>query len=496
MIKNFKSSNISLLFLVHGLKVMKKWCSLTILLKPVYRCRMKVLLLSPNIEFLPDPIFPLGLAYMAAALKNRGDGYQILDLCFEEDIKASISEQIKAYQPDLVGLSLRNLDNVSYPNYISYLPFYREVINTIRRNTKSRILVGGSAFSLMPREIFDYLEVDFGIVGEGESAIVKLLDDIERAEQLGKPLQRHIIRDCDVGVIQKLDEFPVPDRTGIDSAAYLKFGGMGNIQTKRGCPFNCIYCTYPIIEGRQVRLRSPKQICDEIESLMDMGIKHLFIVDNEFNYPVEHAQFVCHEIIRRRLKIKWSGYANPKFIQPKLVELMCESGCSGIEFGSDAANPFMLEKMGKAFTLEEMMRASEICHRFDLSFCHSLLLGGPGETMQTVKQTLDAIVAMSPTAVVCMVGIRVFPGTRLCEIAIKEGLLKPDADLLEPFFYLSPAIAHKIFPFVEQFSKEHPTWIFPGMAININRTLQKKIRRLGARGPLWEYMRRGKRFKR
>jgi radical SAM superfamily enzyme YgiQ (UPF0313 family) len=319
---------------------------------------------------------------------------------------------------------------------------------------------------------------------------------MERADLLGKPLQRCVLRDCDVGVIQKLDEFPAPDRSGIDSAAYLNLGGMGNIQTKRGCPFNCIYCTYPIIEGRQVRLRSPKHICDEIESLIEMGIKHLVMVDNEFNYPVEHAQFVCHEIIRRGLNIKWSGYANPKFIQPKLVELMRESGCTGIEFGSDAANPLMLQNMGKAFTLDEMVRASEICHQYDLSFCHSLLIGGPGETMQTVQQTLDAIVDMSPTAVVCMVGIRVFPGTRLFEIALKEGVLTPDDDLLEPFFYLSPAIADGILPLVEQFSKAHPTWIFPGMGINIDRALQKKIRRLGARGPLWEYMRMGKRFQR
>jgi len=473
---------------------MNRCCGLTIPFKPVYRCGMKVLLISPNIEYLPDPIFPLGLAYVAAALKDRGDDYQILDLCFADDVKAALAAHIKAYGPDLVGLSLRNLDNVSYPNYLSYLPFYREVVNTIRQHTDSRVLVGGSAFSLMPQEIFDYLDVDFGIVGEGEAALIKLLNDMERADQRGESLKRCIIRDCDVGVIQRLDEFPVPDRSQIDNAAYLKRGGMGNIQTKRGCPFNCIYCTYPIIEGRQVRLRSPKHICDEIESLMAMGIKHLFIVDNEFNYPVEHAQFVCHEIIRRGLKIKWSGYANPKFIQPKLVELMRDSGCTGIEFGSDAANPFMLNRMGKAFTLEEMIRASEICHQFDLSFCHSLLIGGPGESMQTVQQTLEAIVAMAPTAVVCMVGIRIFPGTRLYQIALEEGILRPDEDLLAPFFYLSPDIAPDILAFMQQFAKEHPTWIFPGLGINIDRDLQKKIRRLGARGPLWEYMRRGKRF--
>jgi radical SAM superfamily enzyme YgiQ (UPF0313 family) len=456
---------------------------------------MKLLLISPNIEFLPDPIFPLGLAYIAAVLKRQGIDHHILDLCFVTDVEAELSAEIAAYQPDLIGLSLRNLDNVSYPKYTSYLPFYRDVMGIIRRHTDSRIILGGSAFSLMPNDIFTYLDADYGIVGEGERAIIELIERIEAAHKQGKRLEKCIVRDQDVGIIQKLDEHPVPDRSRLDNAAYLEFGGMGNIQTKRGCPFNCIYCTYPIIEGRNVRLRSPKRICDEIESLVELGINNVFIVDNEFNFPVEHAQFVCHEIIRRKLKIKWSGYANPKFIQPRLVELMRDSGCSGIEFGSDAADPSMLKQMGKAFTLEEMHRASEICHGLELSFCHSLLIGGPGETMQTVQRTFDAILGMSPTAVVCMVGIRIFPGTRLFEIARKEGSIQKDQNLLEPSFYLSPAIKDTILPFVETFSKEHPTWIFPGMEININRTLQKKIRRLGAKGPLWEYMKMGQRFK-
>ena len=457
---------------------------------------MKLLLISPNVEFLPDPIFPLGLAYIAAALKRQGIDHRILDLCFVTDVEAELSAEIASYRPDLIGLSLRNLDNVSYPHYTSYLPFYREVMDIIRRHSDSRIVLGGSAFSLMPNEIFAYLDADFGIVGEGELAIIKLLEHIEAAQETGKRLEKCIMRDQDVGVIQKLDEHPAPDRSRLDNAAYLEFGGMGNLQTKRGCPFNCIYCTYPIIEGRNVRLRSPKRICDEIESLIELGINNVFIVDNEFNFPVEHAQFVCHEIIRRNLKIKWSGYANPKFIQPRLVELMRDSGCSGIEFGSDAADPFMLKQMGKAFTLEEMNRASKICHSSGLSFCHSLLIGGPGETVETVQRTFDAILAMSPTAVVCMVGIRIFPGTRLFEMAGKEGSIQAGQNLLEPCFYLSPAIKDTVLSFVETFAKENPTWIFPGMEININRTLQKKIRRLGARGPLWEYMKMGQRLKR
>jgi radical SAM superfamily enzyme YgiQ (UPF0313 family) len=229
--------------------------------------------------------------------------------------------------------------------------------------------------------------------------------------------------------------------------------------------------------------------------MLEYGINNLFFVDNTFNYPIDHAQAICQEIISRKLPVKWSCYANPRFVNPELIELMLASGCTGIEFGSDAANQTMLISLGKNFTVNDLRRASAICKKSGISFCHNLLLGGPGETMETVHQTLDAINKMSPTAVICMIGIRVFPNTRLSLIAMEEEMIGPEEDFLKPVFYLSPAIKNEILPFVEKFSKENPTWIFPGLNININVELQKKLRRFGIKGPLWEHMKVGERFR-
>jgi len=151
--------------------------------------------------------------------------------------------------------------------------------------------------------------------------------------------------------------------------------------------------------------------------------------------------------------------------------------------------------LGKNFTIDDVRKASAICRRSDISFCHNLLLGGPGETMDTVHQTLDAINDMSPTAVICMIGIRVFPKTRLSLIAMEEGMIGLKEDFLKRVFYLSPAIQDEILPFIEKFSKENPTWIFPGLNINITVELQKKLRRFGIKGPLWEHMKIGERFR-
>jgi len=455
---------------------------------------MKILLVSPNVESLPDPVFPLGLAYITASLKRNRIRYQVLDLGFVEDYEAAIDSAVTSFQPDIIGLSLRNLDNVSYPNYISYLPFYRQVVQILRRQSKGLIVVGGSGFSLMPEEVLGYLGADLGIAGEGEISLIKLINNLKSKKNVYDSIIPSIIGGPSE-LIENLDVLPIPDRSGFDNSAYLKWGGMGNIQTKRGCPFRCIYCTYPIIEGKRVRLRNPRLICDEIESMLEYGIDSLFFVDNIFNHPIDHAQAICQEIIRRNLPVKWSCYVNPGFITPKLIELMLSSGCTGLEFGSDAANKTMLVNLDKNFTVNDLSEVSAICKKSGLPFCHNLLLGGPGETMETVHQTLHAITNMSPTAVICMIGIRVFPKTRLSLIAMEEGMIGPEEDFLNPVFYLSPAIENEILPFIEGFSKENPTWIFPGLNINITVELQKKLRRFGIKGPLWEHMKIGERFR-
>jgi radical SAM superfamily enzyme YgiQ (UPF0313 family) len=449
--------------------------------------RLKVLLISPNVEFLPDPVFPIGLAYIAGALKENQIPFKILDLCFAEDFKEDITSAITLFEPTIIGLSIRNIDNVSYPAYTSYLAFYRQIIDTIRKQSNALIVLGGSGFTLLPDAVMADLQADIGIQGEGESAFIRLLQNLEKKDTAISGIYNPTPE-----IIQNIDDIPVPDRSGFNSQAYLKYGGMGNIQTKRGCPFKCIYCTYPIIEGKNMRLRDPEAVCDEIETLLSDGIDTIFFVDNEFNYPMDHALAISKEIIKRKINFGWGCYVNPAFVTPELIHAMRNAGCTGVEFGCDAASPKMLKNMGKNFTVDDIKKASDICKQADMPFCHSLLLGGPGETMDTVKETLDTILQTSPTAAICMIGIRVFPNTRLSKIAENEGMVSPDNNYLEPVFYLSSAIEDEIVPFLESFAKEHRTWIFPGLNINMNETMQKKLRKFGIKGPMWEYMKRAK----
>jgi len=144
--------------------------------------RLKVLLISPNVEFLPDPVFPIGLAYIAGALRENGIPFKVLDLCFAKDFEEAITSAISSLKPDLISLSIRNIDNVSYPAYTSYLPFYRQIIQTIRKQSDALIVLGGSGFTLLPDAVIDHLQADIGIQGEGESVLIRLIEDLEKKD--------------------------------------------------------------------------------------------------------------------------------------------------------------------------------------------------------------------------------------------------------------------------------------------------------------------------
>jgi radical SAM superfamily enzyme YgiQ (UPF0313 family) len=167
---------------------------------------------------------------------------------------------------------------------------------------------------------------------------------------------------------------------------------------------------------------------------------------------------------------------------------MKEAGCTGVEFGTDAGSDRLLRLLGKSFNTEEVRRASELCHKVGLSFCHSLVFGGPGESRETIRETLALMGEVSPTAVIAMVGIRLFPGTRLAEFASPEDLIITDETMLKPTFYLADSVRPFVLDLLHEHAEENKNWILPGSNVNINRRLQEKLRRFGLKGPLWEHM--------
>jgi len=455
---------------------------------------MKILLISVNRERMPFPVFPLGLAYIARGLKEEGHQIEVMDLCFSEEVSVDLNHTLGRFRPDLIGISLRNLDNLTYPTSISYLKEVEAVIGNCRRSNASQLVIGGSGYSLAPQELLQHLDVDFGIVGEGEEAFRHLLGCLGRGDPIS-PSPHLLMKEKSLpDLTEGAKVFPIqsPDRSLFETQRYLEEGGMGNIQTKRGCPFSCIYCTYPLLEGKRVRLREKEEVAEEICHLVEEGVDYIYFVDDIFNYPPSFAEDLCREMIRRKIDVKWSAFVNPGFLDETLLQRMREAGCVGVEFGTDSGSSQMLQNYKKSFTKEDIIHSSQLCSKFKVNQCHYLVFGGPGEDENTIEESFQLMDQLDPTAVIAMLGIRIYPGTEMERIARSHGVIDQDSNLIFPHFYISPTLGRRLENIVREKALERNKWIVPGLEINITQNLMEQIRKFRIRGPLWELVGRMK----
>jgi radical SAM superfamily enzyme YgiQ (UPF0313 family) len=444
---------------------------------------------------MPYPVFPLGLAYLVRVLKEEGYRIEVLDLCFSQDPSIELKETLQRFQPDLIGLSLRNLDNLTYPTSVSYLKEVEEVIQTCRQYCSAKLVIGGSGYSLAPQELMNYLDIDFGIVGEGEEVFLKFINSFEKGGSISPSPYLLVKEKPFLHQTGGAKVLPVksPDRSLFETRRYLEKGGMGNIQTKRGCPFSCIYCTYPLLEGKEVRLRKTEEVADELQKLTEEGVDYVYFVDDIFNYPPSYAEDLCQEMIRSKIKIKWSAFVNPGFLTKDLLKWMGDAGCVGIEFGTDSGSPRMLRNYGKSFGVEDIVESSRSCSALGINHCHYILFGGPGEDDETVEESFRLMDDLDPTAVIAMLGIRIYPGTGMERVALSQGVIRQDSSLIFPHFYVSPELKGRLEEIVREKALERKQWIVPGLEINISQNLMEGIRRFHIRGPLWELVGRMKR---
>ncbi len=457
---------------------------------------MRVLLISANTEQLPDPVFPIGAAYMAAVAEQHGHEVETLDLCFLGALEPTLSTQLAAFAPDVVGISLRNLDSSAYPQNTSYIDDYKALVDAVRARSDAPVILGGAGFTVMPGAIMDYLHADVGVVGEGELAFPWVLAQLAA----GHPLRSTDEYRCEavnggtcvtsVARIKQLDITGVPLRRSFDLQRYYERGGALNIQTKRGCIFECVFCSYPLIEGSKVRMRTATAVVDELQAARENdGVRHWFFVDNIFNQPMRHAKEICEEIAARQLDVEWSAYLNPKFVDAELCALMARAGCRAIEFGTDSGAPAMIAQLRKQFDVADLRRTSALCHAHGLRFCHSLIFGGPGETEQTVTETIALMDELKPTAVVALTGIRILPGTGMVDIALADGQIDADDNLLHPKFYISPGLEDHLIERIEAYARSHSNWIVPGLGIKTNVQVLQKLRQRKIKGQLWRLLR-------
>jgi radical SAM superfamily enzyme YgiQ (UPF0313 family) len=435
------------------------------------------------------------MSYIAASLQKSGCEVIMADCNYDFE---RIENIVIQHQPDCIGISIRNIDDVRIENNTFFVPELEQLVKRLKTVANVPFVIGGSAFSLFPERLLEITGIDYGITGEGELSFVQLVEylstnvnDISRIQVIpglvyrkGERIVHNPAQSIDPGKIIQ------PLRSPGMLEYYIKESSVVNIQTQRGCPYTCCYCTYPLIEGRAVRQRNPINVVDEIEQVIAAGADYLFFVDSVFNINNNHVASICEEILRRKITCQWSCFLRPKGLTSDLMKLMKQAGLSHIEFGSDSLCNSVLESYGKNITFDDIYESSEFAREHQVHYAHFLIAGGPGETESTLIEGFENSKRLKRTVFFPFAGMRIFPGTALFSKAIEDGFVKKQQDFLDPVFYLSPSLDQaRIRKLHEGFKAQMPNWVIDDVSPQM-KAVMDGLRRKGVRGPLWEFLAR------
>ncbi|MFO7652768.1 MAG: radical SAM protein [Candidatus Krumholzibacteriia bacterium] len=409
---------------------------------------MRVLLVSANTEKITMPTVPLGLGLVAEAVRRARHEVEFVDLMFEADPEATIRSRIAAFEPEAIGLSIRNIDDQSLREPQFLLAATRPVVAACREACAAPLILGGAGYSIFPDAALAYLGADLGVCGDGEAALPALLARLERGED---PFGLPGVHVAGRGAAARWR--PCPHLAGLGEPApetwqAARIGGPEvfiPIQTRRGCPNDCSYCSTASIQGRPIRTGPVRAVVDLVERLAVQGFRRFWFVDNSFNLPEAYALAMCHELTARRLDIAWRCILYPRGITSRLASALAEAGCREVSLGFESGDAGILRRLNKRFDPAEVRAAASLLAEHGVERHGFLLLGGPGETRDTVCRSLDFVASLHLEAMRITTGIRIYPGTALARYARQAGMIDADDDLLLPRFYLEPGLDPWIF---------------------------------------------------
>jgi len=426
---------------------------------------MRVLLIATNqadryMDRMTVRPLPVGLAYVAAHIDTARHSLQVLDLMFAEDAIQDTVTVVQHVQPDVIGLSLRNLDNQSYLHPVWHLPTVRDLIGHLRAVSTATIVCGGPAFSILPAACFDYLAPDLGLAGDAATSFGQLVECLA-AGGVYTDLPGLVYRDQGHTVVREelfTTQFQTPPRLDLlDLQRYDKAGfGIGVVN-------KLAQYYYATADGKgqsssaDWRMRPAAEVVEEVRRLRhDHGIQKVFFIDSGFNTPLHHAKALCQALIEADLGLRWNSYLRPGECDAELIELMQRSGCSlALLAGTEG---YSAEPSDLGMHLEQVGRLTTLCSQGGLPFTLAIGFGTPGETRTTVDQKLAFLRQAAPAFATLRVATRVLPHTPLAKLALEEGLIQAEADLLRPTFYLATSVRDWLVEHLRAAAVTQPRW--------------------------------------
>ncbi|MBN2520627.1 MAG: cobalamin-dependent protein [Bacteroidales bacterium] len=380
---------------------------------------MKILFINPNRYHFP-PVVPIGIEYLAGELAKTKHTFDVCDLCFSNDPKSDIQLAISKLKPDIIGITIRQIDTVLYQNNEFFLPEIKEYITECKK-LDCKVILGGAGFSIMPAEILEYTGADYGIVGPGELALVRFLNMLEQNYELPK-----IINGFDYF---QDSEYRFSRKPLFDYNKYIENDGIAGFRTQIGCNENCIFCTEA---KKKIIFHDPDSVGREIASIKEFGIERFHLCDSEFNLNIEHSIAVCKSIVKHNHKIDWTLYMKPKPVTEELFTWLKKTGANSTTLSINTVN-------ADYKSIQEFCRYAE---KNEIKIAADISTGFPGENIDSLYKMIDVLELLPVTTAGINSFYRIYPNTGLYFQILKNKKMKDflinyksNDSFLEPVFY-------------------------------------------------------------
>ncbi|MFA5033855.1 MAG: radical SAM protein [bacterium] len=388
----------------------------------------KVLLINPsqfqsynNVKIKGGAIYSpsLALAVLAAPLVKAGHNVKILDLNKEPPLDTVL----ETFSPDFVGITFTTL----------LFEETRRICQTIKSYSKEIVIISGGAHSTaLPEETLKELDIDIAVIGEGDFSLLKIIngENLNNIPGIAYKKRGEIKMNPCAGYIENLDNLPLPAWDLINISQYKttpllsRASPAGWIETSRGCPYTCGYCTKNIF-GTKFRFKSVNRVLEEIEYMLKMGFKELHIADDNFTMDTARAKQICEEILHRNLKFPWATVTGIRIdrVDKELLELMYKAGCYRVYFGIESGDQSILDKIKKGISLDKIREVVKMAKSTGLEVFGFFMAALPGETEDSIKKTI-AFAKSLPLDMAKMSITMPLPGTALFKELDKGGFIK------------------------------------------------------------------------
>lgn len=377
------------------------------------------------------PLPPADLMYLAAVAEKLGLNAKIQDYSqggnFEEDLKE--------FQPDYLVV---NIATPTLEHDLDAVKKAKEICPNIVTIAK-----GAAFLTLADKIIKEHDELDFGILGEAEDTLAEILQE----KQPGDILGIYYKENGDVKFtgkrpfIEDLDRIPFPARHLVDNTIYRRPDNnkvQATIKVSRGCPFHCFFCLATPVSGAKVRRRSVENIVAEIRECVEKyNIKNFLFWSDIFNIDREWTIDLCNEILKSGLKITWSANTRADTADLEMAKLMYKSGCRLVSIGVESGSQYMLEKMGKKITLDDVRRTVKIFKKAKIRIYNYFVIGLPWETEETIEDTIKFAIELN-SDFISFYTATPLPGSRFYEYALEHNLFDKETSFENAYFY--PAV--------------------------------------------------------